>query len=57
MLWWLIVLSILVVYLLFKVYKIISWLQTYFAAINQHFVDCGCSAGQTWPPPDPPTFP
>lgn len=64
MLWWLIALSVLVLYLLYRVYQIISWLerfyswlQMYYNAINKHFVDCGCPGGEDWPPDQPPTFP
>ncbi len=57
MLWWLIVLSILVLYLLIKVYQILTWLLDYYNKINQHFIDCGCQVGEAWPPPKPPPFP
>jgi hypothetical protein len=58
MLWWLIVLSILVLYLLWKVYQITVWLKDFMKRLNTHLsVDCGCGAGGTWPPPEPPDWP
>jgi len=57
MLWWLIALTVVVLYLLAKVAALLSWLSKYYDAVNQHFIDCGCPAGETWPPPKPPDFP
>jgi len=57
MLWWLIVLSMLVLYLLWKVYQLVTWLQDFLQKLNTHLSqDCGCGGGGTWPPP-PPTWP
>ena len=57
MLWWLIALTVAVLYLLWKLASLLSWLNDYYDKVNQHFVDCGCQAGGTWPPPKPPDFP
>lgn len=57
MLWWLIALTVAVLYLLWKLASLLSWLNDYYDKVNQHFVDCGCQAGGAWPPPKPPDFP
>jgi hypothetical protein len=57
MLWWLIILSVLVVYLLFKVYQILKYLKLLRELLIKQFVACGCPADPSWPPPEPPPFP
>ncbi len=58
MLWWLIALSVVVLYLLIKLFQIMSWLKMYFDAVDKHFFDCcTCPGGTEWPPPKPPKFP
>jgi len=58
MLWWLIALSVVVLYLFIKLLQIMSWLKLYFDAVDDHFDKCcSCPGGIEWPPPKPPKFP
>jgi hypothetical protein len=55
--WWLIVLTILVLYLLWKTYQIVAWLKKLYDAVLAQMKACGCPQDKTWPPPPPPDWP
>ena len=57
MMWWLITLTILVLYLLWKTYQIVNWLKEFYDRVLKQFVACGCPQDKTWPPPPPPDWP
>ena len=59
MIWlWLIVLTILVLYLIKKTYEIITWLEKAQKAFIWIFETCCKTPSEgAWPPDDPPKFP
>ena len=57
MLWWLIVLTILVLYLIWCCIRVTRWLQVFYDAVIKHFEKCGCPQEEGWPPPKPPRWP
>lgn len=56
---WLIVLLLLLVvlYLVWKIQQLTSWMKLFHEAVLAQFEKCACEQDKSWPPPGPPPFP